>query len=130
MKQMRRALAILLTMYFGLGPLAAALPGSDDASLPPCCRRHGAHHCAMAMRMAAMMAEARSGSTPFVTAHSTCPLFPGFAAGPSAPAHALAATTVEFPSLLEQAHAPAAVSTRVHASAIRIHAGRAPPQTS
>jgi hypothetical protein len=130
MKQMRRALAILLTMYFGLGPLAAALPGSDDASLPPCCRRHGAHHCAMAMRMAAMMAEARSGSTPFVTAPSTCPLFPGFAAGPWTPAHALAATAVEYPSLLKQSHAPAAVRASAHASSIRIHASRAPPQTS
>ena len=45
---MRRALSILLVLFFGLGPLTATLQGSDDSRLPACCRRNGAHHCVMA----------------------------------------------------------------------------------
>jgi hypothetical protein len=70
---MRRALSILLTLAFGFGPLAFAIGYDDGASLPACCRRHGAHHCAMGT-------DTRSGSssedTPALTAPSHCPLFP------------------------------------------------------
>jgi len=45
---MRRTLSIFLVLFFGLGPVAAALHAEEDAGLPACCRRHGAHHCAMA----------------------------------------------------------------------------------
>ena len=58
---MRRALTIFLILNLWLGPLAAILPASDESRLPPCCRRHGAHHCAMAARMAALMDMATSG---------------------------------------------------------------------
>ena len=44
---MRRAFSILLVLLFGAGPLSFAFSASDDISLPACCRRHGAHHCAM-----------------------------------------------------------------------------------
>jgi hypothetical protein len=44
---MRRALSILLVLLFGAGPLSFAFSLSDDISLPACCRRLGAHHCAM-----------------------------------------------------------------------------------
>src|SRR3569833_4497779 len=44
---MRRSLSILLMLLFGAGPLSFAFNLSDDLSLPACCRRHGAHHCAM-----------------------------------------------------------------------------------
>src|SRR3954454_15626122 len=44
---MRRALSILLVLLFGAGPLTFAFSLSDDILLPACCRRHGAHHCAM-----------------------------------------------------------------------------------
>jgi len=44
---MRRALSILLMVLFGAGPLSFAFSLSDDISLPACCRRLGAHHCAM-----------------------------------------------------------------------------------
>jgi len=48
---MRRLLALLLLASFGL-PVAAsalALGQSSDVKLPACCRRNGAHHCAMQM---------------------------------------------------------------------------------
>ena len=48
---MRKLVAILLLAVFGL-PLALPLlaqGGIEDAGLPACCRRNGAHHCAMSM---------------------------------------------------------------------------------
>jgi len=44
---MRRIVSILLVALFWAGPVSALLPASADAQLPACCRRHGAHHCAM-----------------------------------------------------------------------------------
>ena len=48
---MRKLLSILLLALFGLpfvSPLFA-LSGDAEGSLPACCRRGGAHHCAMMM---------------------------------------------------------------------------------
>ena len=45
--KMRRALSILLMLLVGAGPLSYAFSLSDELSLPACCRRNGAHHCAM-----------------------------------------------------------------------------------
>ncbi|MDP9039491.1 MAG: hypothetical protein M3O02_09490 [Acidobacteriota bacterium] len=49
MSLLRRLLSILLLAAFGLPFIAAALPlaQSGDSRLPACCRRNGAHHCAM-----------------------------------------------------------------------------------
>jgi len=127
---MRRGVSILLVLFFGLWPLTGMLEASDDARLPPCCRRHGAHHCAMAMQMAAIMAQAASGSTPMLAAPMTCPLFLGFMTGPSAPAHALAAAMTSLPVLLAQAHTAAAGRTDVRIRPIRTRAGRGPPAST
>lgn len=46
---MRRTLSILMVLVFwmpALAPLFGAV-GSDEASVPACCRRHGEHHCIM-----------------------------------------------------------------------------------
>jgi len=50
---MRRPLCILIVALFLLGPLSVLLPGGTELQLPACCRRHGAHHCAMYAAMAA-----------------------------------------------------------------------------
>ncbi|MDR3750268.1 MAG: hypothetical protein P4K94_02165 [Terracidiphilus sp.] len=125
--QMRRGLSIYLILFFWLGPLAVTLPASDDSGLPPCCRRHGAHHCAMAMRMAAMMSKALSGSTPVLTAPLTCPLFPGFRAATAATTDALPAAPISLPVLLAHAHSPAAGRAAARLSQIRTRASRGPP---
>ena len=105
--QVRRGISIFLILFFWLGPLAAMLPASDgDSRLPPCCRRHGAHHCAMSMRMAALMSQATSGGKPIFTAPLTCPYFPGYLAGPTLSLVALA---------------------NARLSQIRTRAGRGPP---
>jgi hypothetical protein len=73
---MRQALTVFLALFFGLGPLTAVLPASDEARLPSCCRRNGLHHCAMAMPSAALEA----GSSPSFSAPAHCPIFPALTA--------------------------------------------------
>lgn len=123
---MRRGLSIFLILLFGLAPLAAALPGSEDLRLPPCCRRHGAHHCAMYQRMAAMMAQSASGKHIF-RAPLTCPLYPGYGSAFTAAVYALAVPPASLPTLLARVPSPASGRATARLSRIRTHAGRAPP---
>ncbi len=120
---MRRILSILLVMVFGLGPLSATLEASDDASLPVCCRRHGAHHCAMT----AMLAGQQHESSPAFSAPSTCPYYPGAAAALTSPVHALAAAPALLPSLSAYAHERTVILAQIHSRPSRAHAGRGPP---
>ncbi|MDE3187959.1 MAG: hypothetical protein KGM96_10620 [Acidobacteriota bacterium] len=105
----------------------ATLQGDDDMRLPPCCRRHGAHHCAMSDAMMARMAQAEPGSAPAFTAPSHCPLYPGSLKAAVTPVHALAPPTADMPFLLAQAHSPAASRAAARMSQIRTRAGRGPP---
>jgi hypothetical protein len=123
--QMRRALSISLILFFGFGPLAATLEARDDGGLPACCRRHGAHHCAMSMRMATLMMDAASGRGIF-TAPGTCPEFPGGASATTA-SPAMTAESVGLPALLAQPHTPQATRAAARLSQIRTRAGRGPP---
>jgi len=119
---MRRGVSLLLLSFFLLGPLAAPL-GDDDASLPACCRRHGAHHCSMARLRAAILA---SGN-PIVTAPSTCPSYPGDNALTPSPLHSLApATSAEF-SLPAALHSPTGARAAACVSAAHTRSSRAPP---
>ena len=125
---MRRGLSIFLVLVFGLGPLAAALPASEESRLPPCCRRHGSHHCAMSMHLAAMQAaQAASGGTPLVSAPSHCPLFPDSATAPTTPVHALAAAPASLPMLLARPQSPAASPAAARLSQLRTRSVRGPP---
>lgn len=123
---MRRFLSLFLVLSFSLGPLAATLEISDDARLPACCRRHGAHHCAMSASMAAAIAEAASGRS-ILTAPATCPAFPGSLAATAPAPQALASSPVSLPVLPAHTHAPAAVFASARLSQIRTRAGRGPP---
>jgi hypothetical protein len=123
---MRRALSISLILFFGFGPLAVTLGAGDDAGLPVCCRRHGAHHCAMSMRMAALIMDAAPGNAIF-TAPVTCPEFPGGAAAATTAPQAMMAESVGLPALLAQPHTPQAGRAAARLSQIRTRAGRGPP---
>ncbi|MGA2888275.1 MAG: hypothetical protein ABSE51_09515 [Terracidiphilus sp.] len=131
---MKRWLSILLILLFWLGPLAANLPASQESRLPACCRRNGAHHCtgstSIASGMAVPMDEAASNSTPVIAAPTHCPLFPDYTAIPTKAGHALTASEVGPPVLLEQHHSPATGRAAARLSQIRAHAGRAPPASS
>lgn len=62
---LRRLLSILLLAVFGLpfvAPLLALGQGAD-AGLPACCRRSGAHHCAMSMGEREQLASSNGASS-------------------------------------------------------------------
>lgn len=45
---MRRAVALLVSVVFGLLTIAPLLAANAEPDVPACCRRDGKHHCAMA----------------------------------------------------------------------------------
>jgi hypothetical protein len=124
--QMRRPLAILMVLFFALGPLQGVLGASDDSRLPACCRRNGAHHCEMNAEMMAMMQRAY-GSSPAFDAPDTCPMFPGLGAGYSTPSHAVMPALASFPILRERSMTPVAVNVQTRTFPVGTADGRAPP---
>jgi len=122
---LRRSLGVFLILLFWLGPLLALLPAGAESRLPPCCRRHGAHHCAMA---AAYFVP--PGAPPQLAPPAQCPLFPGSAAASTAPVHALPALAAGLPVLLAQPHSPAAGRSVARLSQWRTRSNRGPPDSS
>jgi hypothetical protein len=116
-----------MILFLGLGPLTELLPASDDLSLPPCCRRHGSHHCAMAAMMARMMAHMPPDPRPGFDVPLTCPNNPGPTAALSPPAPALAPAAIRLPAFRARVHTPSSGRAVALSSPIRIHAGRGPP---
>jgi len=124
---MRRALSILLVVFFSLGPLSAMLQADDDSRLPACCRRHGKHRCAMndASAVAAMLAA--PGAAPVVTAPAHCPYFPGYLAESMAPITAWAPAPAALPAPQVQALAGSPVRASIRFRAVRARSSRGPP---
>lgn len=81
---MRRGFSILLLALFALAPVLPALQGGEESRLPACCRRHGAHHCAMSMQLAGQ------ANQPGFNAPAHCPCWPEHAAASFAVSAALA----------------------------------------
>jgi hypothetical protein len=65
---MRRAIAVALLALFSWMLIAPLFAPDAEASLPPCCRRHGKHHCMMQRLLAA---SGRLGGSPAV--QEPCP---------------------------------------------------------
>ena len=128
--EMRRLISISMALFLGLTPLIGTLGASDDSRLPACCRRHGTHHCAMTMQMAAMMVKTQPGGTHTVTAPMSCPLFPGFLAGPSSPAPALVASMAGLPVLLVRVGSLVTGGADAQMRPVCIDAGRGPPAST
>ncbi|MGA2207646.1 MAG: hypothetical protein ABSG10_13035 [Terracidiphilus sp.] len=124
---MRRGFSIFLIVLFGLGPLSAALQASDESRLPSCCRRHGAHHCAMAAQMASSAAQDESGSTPAVSAPLTCPYYPGARGAMLTSVHALAVAPAGVQAVLIRMLALVPGPAAALSSPSYAHAGRGPP---
>ncbi|MGA3372851.1 MAG: hypothetical protein ABSC48_13925 [Terracidiphilus sp.] len=120
---MRRGLSLFLILFFGFGPLASALAASDESRLPPCCRRHGKHHCAMMVQMAAQAASGKPG----FSAPMTCPLFPGYGVRNIASIDALPATPAWVSDIFVQSHSPASPRAAARTNPIRSRCGRSPP---
>jgi hypothetical protein len=125
---MRRGFSIFLILLFGLGPLSALVDASEDAGLPPCCRRHGAHHCAMYQRILAMRAQLALDPKPAVSDPLTCPNYPGPAIAMLMPAHAVTVAAVEaITTWLDVSHVAVPRHAPVVSVPLRTHAGRGPP---
>ena len=124
---MRRGFSIFLVLFFLLGPLSAFVDGSADAGLPACCRRHGAHHCAMYAQIMAMRAGRGIDPTPGFSAPLTCPLYHGPTFSMLMPAHALAAAPAGLRAEFTRAQAPAIERIAAFSRPSRAHAGRGPP---
>ena len=125
-RQMQRALSICLILFFGFGPVFAAVQSDDDSRLPACCRRHGAHHCDMSSYEILRMAEVVSGQTA-LRAPSHCPLYPNEGFVPNASIHALATSSNGQPELLAEKHSPVATRAAARTSQLRTRADRGPP---
>jgi hypothetical protein len=124
---MRRGFSIFLILFFGLGPLSAFVDGSEDAGLPACCRRHGAHHCAMYAELMAMRAGRGIDPTPSFSAPPTCPLYQGPTFSILMPAHALTAAAAAVRAEFAQASSPAFERIAAFSTPSRAYAGRGPP---
>jgi hypothetical protein len=125
---MRRTVSVYLILLFWLGPLTAIFQSNEESRLPSCCRRHGAHHCAMSM--ASMALNSSSGSAPIVNAPAHCPYFPGYGSATMTTLHALAMAAASLPDLPTQAHSPSVSCTTARLSQIRTRAGRGPPSSN
>jgi hypothetical protein len=124
---MRRGFSILLILVFGLGPLSATLQAKDESYLPACCRRNGAHHCAMAVQMARMLAPLSRDTRPAFTVPLTCPYYPGARPLLITAIHALVTAPASLPSAITRALALAPGRTLSLSNPSRSHSGRGPP---
>ena len=119
---MRRPVAIAILMLFGLAPLFALIPGDEQAALPACCRRHGAHHCVM------QMAASRSlDGSPNFAAPNYCPQY-------RAQVRAIAPVFVLPGAPLSHGEAGLRIAPAFPGSVVArrasAHAGRGPPALS
>jgi hypothetical protein len=129
---MRRAFSIFLILFFGLGPLSAFVDSSPDAGLPLCCRRHGAHHCALyaqvkAAQIMAMRAGREIDPEADFSAPPTCPLYHGPMFSMLMPAHALTVSPASFRAELTRGSAPVFERMMAFSRPSHAHAGRGPP---
>jgi hypothetical protein len=127
---MRRGLCAVLILLFWLGPLAAMLPASAESQLPACCRRHGAHHCAISDGRALQAARAISGTDPSLSASAHCSSYPGCMIATTGSVEGLLASPATLPFLLATAHSPAAIRAAARLSALRARANRGPPASN
>jgi|SRR5579872_4050171 len=104
--QMRRSLSILFSLFFALGPLVALFGEDYDARLPACCRRHGAHHCAMSSDAPDRATASNTGPSHFFAAPSRCPLYPHATPAPTSSTHAIATSKITALSFSTQGYVP------------------------
>lgn len=125
--QMRRGFSILLVLIFALGPLAAMSPASEDAALPACCRRSGAHHCTMNAGGMAAATGVAAGATPILQLPQQCPYYPHCVTVRNAPVHALTVASLGAPIQRVQPVLRGESRTAPILNPVNPLAGRGPP---
>ena len=119
---MRRALSISLILLFWLPALVALAPGGTDARLPYCCRRQGAHHCAMD--------SAQSGQAgPGFKAPFRCPAFPLALPATVAPVFVTVAAPIKGPALRSAIISPVLERSAARSARLRAQVDRGPPSS-
>jgi len=121
---MRRALSISLILLLWLPAVAAVLPGAGDARLPFCCRRQGAHHCAMEGNETAAQSNS-SGAA--VKAPSLCPQFPSTPAVTTSRAFVPTARPASGPALFVVVYSPGASRDAARSGRLSAQLDRGPP---
>ncbi len=132
-------LVCLLTLLSGPGlrmttlpELLATLHGADPAQalLPACCRRNGAHHCAMQMAQMSATENAEHNRRAAFSTPDTCPCFPRTLArsAPETPAVLTAAILLSGQVATDNLARIRLLS--VHARWLSLRADRGPPATS
>lgn len=127
---LRRTFCTILILILGVGPLALVFPANSDLRLPACCRRHGAHHCAMSAEGASMLVRASSGHLPALTNRTQCPCFPDSIAASPVTVHALVAQQFCLPAPEAAPHSPAIRRATVHDTVLRSSGSRGPPASN
>ncbi len=128
-RQVRRFTAILmlaLLAAFHAVPVLHAVTSEPESELPACCRTHGKHHCAMSVREASQVIDARSGKHAFAPP-ATCPSFPDYSAATNTAPQAIPSPAVSLPSLLAHPRSPISNRAAARMSQIRTRVGRGPP---
>jgi hypothetical protein len=120
---MRRALSISLILLLWLPALAALVPGIDDERLPFCCRRQGAHHCAMDSAAGA----SDQGAGPALAAPSRCPEFPAAVPATVSQPFVAAGQQAHWTDLVASFYALKARREAAHSGKLSIQFDRGPP---
>lgn len=121
---MRRALSISLILLLWLPALAVFVPGTEEARLPFCCRRQGAHHCAMEEGAAGAQADP---SVPAFKAPSKCPQFPAALPATVSPSFVVAAAPADRPAQPSGMNTGVARREAARAGQLRAQLDRGPP---
>lgn len=120
---MRRALSISLIVLLWLPALAALLPGSEDVRLPFCCRRQGAHHCAMDSGQ-------NADSGPAIKASSRCAQFPAELPATIAPVFVAATAPAHWLAQVSAMYSSVANREAARAGRLRAQLDRGPPASA
>jgi hypothetical protein len=121
---MRRALSISLILLLWLPAVAAVVPGNGEARLPFCCRRSGAHHCAMDEDTNS----AQSGNSGLIVkAPSRCAQFPGAIPATISPVFVTTTSPSHWPALTAGICSRVTRRDAARAGRLRAQLDRGPP---
>ena len=129
---MRRAISILLLALLCFPSLSSAFTQSsiDESRLPACCRRNGAHHCAMSEEMVSRIVAAISGKTPTVGAPAHCPFYPTAQNATLTPIFVITPQPASLPAHSLTERISIACITRVSTAILGARAVRGPPASA
>jgi hypothetical protein len=119
---MRRAIALTLLALFSWMLMAPLFAPDAEAALPPCCRRHGKHHCMM-QRLLAMSGQPGGPAA----VQERCPCQPSGGGAVQSRMYAAVAARRLQTGLAQPARLPERRETPHQSFFIRNHPKRGPP---